>query len=107
MAYAVRITTRAELDLEAIYAAIHADESEAAHKWYLGLSKAILTLERFPLRCPGTPESKSFRQLLYGKKPHVYRVIFQVSEKEQVVEVLHLRHGARHAFKGADLADGK
>jgi plasmid stabilization system protein ParE len=104
MAYAVKTTTRSELDLEAIHVAIHADESETARKWYLGLSRAILSLEHNPQRCPGTPESKMLRHLLYGRKPHVYRVIFRIVEKRQEVEVLHIRHGARDRFSSEDLA---
>jgi len=103
MAYAVKITTRAELDLEGIYSAIHADESDTARAWYLGLYRAALSLERDPLRCPTTPESKTLRHLLYGKKPHVYRLIFRVFEKKQEIEILHIRHGARDSFHGEDL----
>ena len=33
--------------------------------------------------------------LLYGKKPHVYRVIYQIDEQRQLVTVLAIRHGAR------------
>lgn len=104
MAYAVKTTTRSELDLEAIYSAIHADESETARKWYLGLSRTILSLENNPQRCPVTPESKVLRHLLYGRKPHVYRVIFRILERQQEIEVLHIRHGARDRFSNEDLA---
>jgi hypothetical protein len=33
------------------------------------------------------------RQLLYGRKPHVYRVLFTI--EGDVVRVLHIRHGRR------------
>jgi plasmid stabilization system protein ParE len=48
-----------------------------------------------------TPERGDVRHLLYGNRPHVYRVIYRVIEKQKRVEVLHIRHGARQEF-GAD-----
>jgi len=41
--------------------------------------------------------------LLYGIKPHIYRVIYRVLENRKQVEVLHIRHGARRRFKGVDV----
>jgi len=32
--------------------------------------------------------------LLYGHKPHIYRVIYRILERPKHVEVLHIRHGA-------------
>jgi toxin ParE1/3/4 len=102
MSYSVRITVRAGRDLALLFEEIHADRSAAALKWYLGLKKAILSLERSPNRCPQTPETPRLRHLLYGRRPHVYRVIFRVIEAERMIEILHIRHGARHAFRGSD-----
>jgi toxin ParE1/3/4 len=42
-----------------------------------------------------TPENRALRHLLFGKKPHVYRVIFAIDGRALVVRVLHIRHGAR------------
>jgi hypothetical protein len=47
------------------------------------------------------PENSKLRHLLYGNKPHIYRAIFRVGEKQKLVEVLHIRHGARSGIKGA------
>src|ERR1700722_17149545 len=101
MAYLVNLSARAQRDLAQIYRWIDADDSDAALKWYRGFKQAILSLEEQPNRCPGTPENDKFRHLLYGNKPHVYRAIFRVVEKQKLVEVLHIRHGARSGFKGA------
>jgi mRNA-degrading endonuclease RelE of RelBE toxin-antitoxin system len=57
-----------------------------------------------PNRCPATPENPRLRHLLYGRKPHVYRVIYRVLENEKRVNVLHIRHGARRKFKASGLA---
>jgi hypothetical protein len=51
-----------------------------------------------------TPENDKLRHLLYGNKPHIYRAIYRVAEKQRLVDVLHIRHGARGGFKGADVA---
>jgi plasmid stabilization system protein ParE len=76
MAYLVRITPRAQRDLAAVYAAIHADQSDAALRWFRGLERALLSLEEKPARCPATPEDSRLRQLLYSSKSYAYRIIF-------------------------------
>ena len=63
------------------------------------LKRAILSLENNPLRCPLITEDKKLRHLLYGRKPHVYRIIYRVLEKTKTVEVLHIRHGAMDRFE--------
>lgn len=95
MAYLVNLTARAQRDLAHLYAEINAEYSEPALKWYRGLKDAMLSLEEQPNRCPATPENNSLRHLLYGRKPHIYRVIYRVLEKQKQVDVLHIRHGAR------------
>jgi toxin ParE1/3/4 len=104
MAYVVNVTARAERDLALILVAINAERSEAALKWYRGLKEAILSLEEQPNLCPETPENAKLRHLLYGHKPHVYRVIYRVTEKSRQVDVLHIRHGARQRFKRSEVA---
>jgi toxin ParE1/3/4 len=98
MAYFVNLTPRAERDLALLYHKINAEESEAALKWYFGLKAAILRLSEHPSRCPTTSENSNLRHLLYGNKPHVYRVIYRVVERHKRVEVLHIRHRARRRF---------
>jgi len=82
---------------------INANNSSAALKWYRGLQRAILSLEQQPNRCPVIRERGKLRHLLYGRKPHLYRLIYRVIEKQKQVEVLHIRHGARGKVKAADL----
>jgi toxin ParE1/3/4 len=104
MAYLVKITPRAERDLTLLYEAIKVEPSEAALEWYQGLKKAILSLQEKPNRCPTAQELDGLRHLLYGNKPHIYRVIYRILERQKCVEVLHIRHGARRKIQGADLA---
>ena len=86
---------RAERDLAKLYEEIDAEHADQALLWYRGLKKAILCLARFPNRCPATPESRVLRHVLYGRGPGVYRVIYRVLDDRRVVEVLHVRPGAR------------
>ncbi|MGI8960790.1 MAG: type II toxin-antitoxin system RelE/ParE family toxin [Bryobacteraceae bacterium] len=104
MAYRVDITARAERDLSFLFTEINAEHSSAALEWYRGLKEAILSLEGHPNRCPATRENRELRHLLYGHKPHVYRVIYRVMEKQKNVQVLHIRHGARRPFNASEVA---
>ena len=104
MAFLVNMMPRAERDLAGIYIAIDAERSDAAFRWFMGLERAVLTLEETPNRNPVTPEHPDFRHLLYGNRPHIYRLIYRVLEKQKQVDLLHIRHGARRKFKPADLA---
>ena len=103
MAYLVNITSRAQRDLAHLYKEINAAHSDAALKWYRGLREAILSLEKQPNRCPVTREKDDLRHLLYGHKPHIYRVIYRVLARQKHVEVLHMRHGARRESEESDL----
>jgi plasmid stabilization system protein ParE len=94
---------RAERDLEDIYRVVDAQRSSAAFRWFKGLERAVLTLEQAPGRCPVTPESRNLRQLLFGNKPHIYRVIYRIVERQKAVEILHIRHGAMDRFEPEDL----
>src|SRR5271168_2572022 len=104
MAYLVRIAARAERDLVSLYGEINAADSATARRWYRGLKQAVFSLAERPNRCPLTPENRKFRHLLYGAKPHLYRVIYRVDNQRRQVDVLHIRHGARRKFRASDLA---
>ena len=70
---------------------------ETGIRWFLALEDAIASLAAFPERCPLAPETGRFpfavRQLLYGRKPHAYRILFTI--EGDVVKILHIRHGRR------------
>ena len=99
MAFRVEFTVRAARDLDSIFEYIKADESAAAADWFRGLEEAVSTLVEMPLRCPVAPESKktkrALRHLLYGNKPHMYRVIYEVDKRSKLVRLIAIRHGAR------------
>jgi toxin ParE1/3/4 len=99
MTYRVELTERATRDLDALYVEKNASGSPAAARWYNGLEGAVYALQSHPYRCPAAPEAgqsrRPLRHLLYGKKPHVYCVIYEIDEQRQFVTVLAIRHGAR------------
>jgi plasmid stabilization system protein ParE len=107
MTFLVEFATRAARDLEILYVEKNAAESHAAARWYNGLEQAVDALATYPNRCPVAREARrakrKLRNLLYGKKPHVYRVIYEVDEGRQAVWVLTIRHGARRKLKASDL----
>lgn len=102
MAYAVELTRRAERDLHYRYEYVAAADSPAAARWFNGRERAICALERFPRRCPVAPESRKgkrqLRNLLYGAKPDVYRVVYEVDAARKLVRVLTIRHCAMDEF---------
>jgi toxin ParE1/3/4 len=98
MPYLVRLADRALRDMETIYEFIEAGASERAAAWFNSLAEEIYSLERFPERGAIIPGTKKFRYLLFGKKPSTYRIIYAADKRNSVVNVLHIRHGARAAL---------
>lgn len=88
--------------MEAIYAFIHAEASENAFTWFNDLAREIYSLEQFPERGAVIPESKRLRHLLFGKKPSTYRIIYVLDKRSHVVNILHIRHGARAPLSAKD-----
>ena len=98
MAFRVELSDRAQADIAAIYDWFLSQQAgPAGERWFLGLREAIASLSTLPTRCPVSPESGEVpvevRQLLYGRKPHVYRILFTI--ERDVVQILHIRHGRR------------
>jgi hypothetical protein len=61
------------------------------------------SLRRFRPFPTAGPKSKSaplriidVRQLLYGRKPHVHRILFTIDG--EMVNILHIRHGRRKSL---------
>jgi plasmid stabilization system protein ParE len=99
MNYQVIILPEAEQEADAAFRWIAEAAPEAAVAWLQGLRAAIGTLSDYPRRCPLALENAFFaeeiRQLLYGRRRYVYRVLFEVRDEEQTVYILHVLHGAR------------
>jgi plasmid stabilization system protein ParE len=98
MAFRVEITPRAEQDANAILEWLLSQHAgETGLRWFGRLKEAIASLAELPGRCRLAPENASvpfeLRQLLYGHKPHLYRILFTI--EGDVVFVLRIRHGRR------------
>ncbi len=98
------IMPTAEAELEAAYLWLLERNPDAAVNWYNGALEAFCTLKTFPERCPLAPESPAFdheiRQLLYGRRQHAFRILFDVAG--ETVRILHVRHGARERLQPGD-----
>jgi plasmid stabilization system protein ParE len=106
MAYRFNFAPRAVEDAETAYAWIARKSPRQAANWYIKLFEAIETLKLNPARCSLAPESEVFpeeiRQLLYGKRQNVYRILFAI--RGDVIHILRIRHGAmRFLNPGEDL----
>lgn len=105
MKYRVEITDTAAADAEAAYLWIRSQSPDAADRWFNGLYAAIDSLETFPARCGLAPEAEDaeveVRQLLYGRRPHVYRILLVI--RGTTVFILHIRHGARLPLRPDEL----
>ncbi len=64
------------------YEDVSQQAGSAGERWFVALREAIGSLSELPLRCRVAPERRDspveVRQLLYGRKPHVYRILFAV-----------------------------
>ena len=102
MAYRVKLTPRAQRDIEELYRWVILRAPHQGAVWYNGLMDAIRSLADHPQRGSISPEGlelrKPVRQLLYGRRP--YRIIFMIAGKD--VQILHIRRGARKPWNSAE-----
>lgn len=107
MAYHVSLSNPAENDAYAAFERIREAAPSHAEKWLIHLFMAIESLSESPSRCAVITEAEelgfSARHLLYGKGRGVYRIIFNILEKERHVRVLRIWHGSRDALTTADV----
>jgi len=94
-------------DLDEAYQWISARAPEAAGRWFSGFVEALNSLTTSPDRCGLASENDAvepeIRQLLYGRRRGVYRVLFVITGDE--VRVLHIRHAARGTMAAEELSD--
>ena len=99
MVWRVRLAGRALRDLDHVYARIEAASSTQAALWFARMEQAIFSLETLPQRGARVPEDAGLRQLLHGRKPYIYRVIYEVDVAAATVYVLHIRGPRRDRIK--------
>jgi plasmid stabilization system protein ParE len=104
--YQVRLSDKAYRDIEQILAWFFDQRAmSAGRRWERDFRSRIRKLSRNPHRCPLAPESESLampvREVHFGRRPGVYRVFFEIKEREVVI--LHIRHSARDFVSRDDL----
>ncbi len=96
MAYRVNLTDRASRDFDDLYDFINASESVAAARRFSRLEDMIDSLATAPRMGKGAREDKDVREVIYGNKPHFYRVLYQIDESDRRIDILTIWHGKRN-----------
>ncbi len=95
--YRVIIEPEALAGIESAYQWIADYSPDRAGTWVNGLIQTVQSLTTMPTRCPLAPENEYFseeiRQIFYGKRSRVYRILFTLREDE--VHILFVRHSAQ------------
>ena len=101
MRFHVKMTARAEADVDSALDSLVRYSRRAAVRWLDELLKQIEELEqhadRYALAAEAHRLETELREVLFGKKPHVHRILYIIEDK--VVQVLHIRHAARDWLK--------
>lgn len=97
MKYRIEISPQAIADIESAVEFIRSQTPEAAGRWYSKLIERVESLSSNPQRCPNSPEADflgiPLRELLFGKRRGVYRILFTIEGRS--VRIHTIRHGAR------------
>src|SRR5262249_2846561 len=105
MPHSVQITARALREIDETLEWLAERSSQAAARWHGQLVEAVRSLEDKPERRGLAPESEWFpgeiRQLLYGKRRGVYRILFEI--RDNTVYILRVRHSAQALLEPGDL----
>jgi hypothetical protein len=86
MTFLVETGATAEREADKILSWLLSEHAgESGLRWFMALRDAIATLSEFPTRCSLAPENAMFpfevRHLLYGRRPHVYRILFTIERQ--------------------------
>ena len=102
MEYRVEFDRHALDQIERVYERNAEHAPQAAARWYAGVFKQIESLKAFPRRCPVAPESRSIgaevRELLYGKRHQVYRILYGIHDDVICIyQIWHSSKGSTHS----------
>jgi plasmid stabilization system protein ParE len=103
--YRIRTTSRAAADIDAAIRWRSQRALTAAARWQRGLYRAICSLDTNPERCPLADEAEDLgldlRELIYGRRQHVHRILFTI--EGQTVIVHRVRHAAQDRLASGDI----
>jgi plasmid stabilization system protein ParE len=91
--YEVIVQPRAEREIRETHRFLAITSPASAERWLNGISKAILSLEEMPERCPLAPEAPHFKRRIRHLIHDCYRILFIVTGRH--VRVLTVRHTSR------------
>jgi len=105
MAHSVFITARALEEIDQALDWLARQSETAARRWHERLMEAVRSLEHQPERCEIAPEGDWFgadiRQLLFGRRSGVYRILFVIRKNK--VYILRVRHSAQALLEPGEL----
>ena len=105
MPFQVIFRPRARSDITAAVAWLARTSPTAATRWRNGLLRFVEDLETDPNRYPAADEAADLgvdlRELLYGRRRNVYRILFTVDG--QTVNVLRVCHAAQDRLTPGDV----
>ncbi|MGD0910138.1 MAG: type II toxin-antitoxin system RelE/ParE family toxin [Candidatus Acidiferrales bacterium] len=108
MQYRVVLADSAKADAERLYQWVTERAPLRGPEWFDRLLDSLYSLDHSPNRCPLVQEARrshrEIRNLLYGKRGNVYRILFEVDEKRNIVWIPHIRRGPRAPLRPEDLA---
>jgi plasmid stabilization system protein ParE len=84
MAYRVNLTDRVLRELDDIHAEINVVGSAGAARWFSRMEDTIQLLASSPRMGKPAREASGVREIIYGKKPHLYRILYEVDEKHKI-----------------------
>jgi plasmid stabilization system protein ParE len=107
MTHRVVLHVLAKKDLRDAYERVAEHAPESAARWLSRFEASLQTLEENPRRCPFARENSKvdveIREFLFGKRPHVFRVIFTIDESE--VRILRIRRAQRRFLTSQEIKD--
>ena len=107
MKYRVVVQRLAKQDLWVAYQRAATRAPVTALRWLDRFERALQTLDERPDRCPLAHESAKVavdvRVLLFGRTPHIFRVLFTVTEDS--VRILRIRQAQRRYLTRSELKE--
>ena len=95
MDYRLRYTQKALNDLDEIIGRIANDDGEAASRFGSSLLDHIELLARFPRMGGLIRKRRNVRKLVHSP----ILIYYRIHEDKHLVEIIHLRHGARRPLR--------
>jgi plasmid stabilization system protein ParE len=99
------ISRRAANEIAANYDWLAERSTPSANRWRDSILRAVELLEANPDRCPLAHEDEWYegelRELLHGKRKHVFRILFEVCGEEVVI--LRVRHASQDYLSAGEL----